>query len=110
MEAILNFIKDWLSGKTLSASWIVTLTIALTSVGMIGYTAYQEYTTMQFDIEKLKAQAHKIVEEYDDGPVIEQINNMNGVIIRLEEKYSGLSRDLERTENTVNSNNNPLAL
>ena len=104
MEAIINFIKDALEVKTLSASWIVTLTVALTSIGVIGYASWQEYKSMQVDIETLKAQAQEAIEAYDDGPVVIRVN-------RLEEKVDNISKSLDRTQDKFDNRNiNPLSL
>lgn len=106
MEALINFIKDWLDGKTLSASWIVTLTIALTGVGVAGYVTYQEYTNMQVNIDTLLEQAHEAVEAYDDAPINARVTENSGAIIRLQERVNNLDKGLDRSLSNVN----PLSL
>jgi len=66
MEAIINFIKEALAGKKMSATWIVTLGIAIGGLVWAGSYAYQEYDTAMKDIKKLKAVSHSAEPKYDD--------------------------------------------
>lgn len=110
METILNFIKEALKGKMMSAQWIVTLAIAIAGVLGAGMLAMQEYESIQGDIKSLKAKSHDAIEPYDDAPLNARVTENAGAIIRLQEQVQNLNKDVERTENTITNNNNPLAL
>ncbi len=69
MEAIINFIKEALSGKKLSATWIVTLSIAIGGLVWAGSFAYQEYESTMADIKKLKSLSHVQTEAYNDSAI-----------------------------------------
>lgn len=69
MEAIINFIKEALSGKKLSATWIVTLGIAIGGLVWAGSFAYQEYESTMADIKKLKSLSHEKTEVYNDSAI-----------------------------------------
>jgi len=116
MEAIINFIKEALEGKKMSASWIVTLGIAIGGLVWAGTLALQVYETTLKDIDNLKANSHSPY-TYNDVAVKNDIqvlqNNLANAVIQikaLEVQVNNLEKNQERTDRTVNSNVNPLSL
>jgi len=138
MEAILNFIKEALAGKKMSAQWIVTIAIAVAGIAWSGTLLWQEYQGMQGSISALESQAHDKTPEYDDAPLNARVTANSDAIIKLQErprldadvknnsqvivgikeqinaidsKISRLEKDIEKTESKVdNKNVNPLSL
>jgi phage host-nuclease inhibitor protein Gam len=102
MEAIINFIKEALAGKKMSATWIVTLGIAIGGLVWAGSFAYQEYEKTMLDIKKLKANSHAKVEIYDDEWIrtrsldsAEQLASLQAEIKSLEAKITSGDTNLE---------------
>ena len=114
MEAIINFIKEALEGKKMSASWIVTIAIAIGGLVFSGMLALQKYEGMVADIESLKASSHERTPAYTytfDDTALEAITRVNsGAIISLSEKIKALRKDQDRVDTKVNSTGNPLSL
>jgi len=138
MEAILNFIKEALAGKKMSAQWIVTIAVAVAGIAWSGTLLWQEYQGMQGSISALQSQAHDKTPEYDDAPMSGRVTANSDAIIKLQErpnltldvknntnsivgmkekisaldsKISNLMRDIEKAENKIdNRNSNPLAM
>jgi len=130
MDALINFIKEALAGKKMSAEWIVTLAIAIAGIAWGGTLAYQKYEGMQSAIAELQGSAHEKTEAYDDAPMSARVTTNSAAIIaateRLKaveaglEKLSTVREKLERIEAEVKnldrnveratSNGNPLAL
>jgi len=138
MEAILNFIKEALAGKKMSAQWIVTIAVAVAGIAWSGTLIWQEYQGMQSSISALQSQAHDKTPEYDDAPLNARVTANSDAIIKLQErprldadvknnsqvivgikeqinaidsKISRLEKDIEKTESKVdNKNVNPLSL
>jgi hypothetical protein len=117
MEAIINFIKEALAGKKLSAEWIVTLGIAIGGLVWAVTLALQMYDTTMADIAKLKSNSHAVVATYDDADAIHKINknkdniaNLKSDISSLEVKIDILMRDVDRNRSAVTGNGNPLSL
>jgi len=93
MEAILNFIKEALKGKKMSASWIVTLAVAIGGLAWVGAFAYQEYETIQLKITYLEKKAHTkttATPHYNDSALSARVVTNAGAIIQLKEYTSGL--------------------
>ena len=114
MEAIINFIKEALEGKKMSASWIVTIAIAIGGLVFSGMLALQKYEGMTSDIEELKGLSHIAtpINTYTfDDTALEAITRVNsGAIISLSEKLKALRKDQDRVDTKVNSTGNPLSL
>jgi len=138
MEAILNFIKEALAGKKMSAQWIVTIVVAVSGLIWAGMVIYQEYLNMLDDVAHVKTLAHEDRPDYDDGPMSGRVTANSDAIIKLQErpnlanqvktnsesivgmkekinaldsKISNLMRDIEKAENKIdNRNSNPLAM
>jgi len=138
MEAILNFIKEALAGKKMSAQWIVTIAVAVAGIAWSGTLLWQEYQGMQGSISALQSQAHDKTPEYDDAPISGRVTANSDAIIKLQErprldgdvknnsqvivgmkeqinalesKISNLMRDIEKAEDKFdNRNANPLAM
>jgi len=138
MEAILNFIKEALAGKKMSAQWIVTIVVAVSGLIWAGMVVYQEYLNMLDDVAEVKTLAHEKTPEYDDAPMSGRVTANSDAIIKLQErpnltnqvktnsesivgmkekinaldsKISNLMRDIEKAENKIdNRNSNPLAM
>jgi len=114
MEAIINFIKEALEGKKMSASWIVTIAIAIGGLVFSGMLALQKYEGMTGDIEELKGLSHIAtpINTYTfDDTALEAITRVNsGAIISLSEKLKALRKDQDRVDTKVNSTGNPLSL
>ena len=138
MEAILNFIKEALAGKKMSAQWIVTIAVAVAGIAWSGTLLWQEYQGMQGAIAGLQSQAHDKTPEYDDAPLSARVTANSDAIIKLQErprldgdvknnsqvivgmkeqinalesKISNLMRDIEKAEDKFdNRNANPLAM
>jgi len=138
MEAILNFIKEALAGKKMSAQWIVTIVVAVSGFIWAGMVVYQEYLNMLDDVAEVKTLAHEKTPEYDDAPMSGRVTANSDAIIKLQErpnltnqvktnsesivgmkekinaldsKISNLMRDIEKAENKIdNRNSNPLAM
>ena len=138
MEAILNFIKEALAGKKMSAQWIVTIVVAVSGLIWAGMVVYQEYLNMLDDVAEVKTLAHEKTPEYDDAPISGRVTANSDAIIKLQErpnltnqvktnsesivgmkekinaldsKISNLMRDIEKAENKIdNRNSNPLAM
>ena len=138
MEAILNFIKEALAGKKMSAQWIVTIAVAVAGIAWSGTLLWQEYQGMQGSISALQSQAHDKTPEYDDAPISGRVTANSDAIIKLQErprldgdvknnsqvivgmkeqinaldsKISNLMRDIEKAEDKIdNRNSNPLAM
>ena len=138
MEAILNFIKEALAGKKMSAQWIVTIVVAVSGLIWAGMVVYQEYLNMLDDVAEVKTLAHEKTPEYDDAPLSarvtansdaiiklqqrprldEDVKNNSQVIVGMKEqinaldsKISNLMRDIEKAEDKIdNRNSNPLAM
>jgi FtsZ-interacting cell division protein ZipA len=114
MEAIINFIKEALEGKKMSASWIVTIAIAIGGLVFSGMLALQKYEAVMVDIEELKKASHEKTPIYNytfDDTALEAITRVNsGAIISLSEKIKALRKDQDRVDTKVNSTGNPLSL
>jgi len=114
MEAIISFIKEALEGKKMSASWIVTIAIAIGGLVFSGMLALQKYETVLADIQSLKDSAHEKTPIYNytyDDTALEAITRVNsGAIISLSEKLKALRKDQDRVDTKVNSSGNPLSL
>ena len=138
MEAILNFIKEALAGKKMSAQWIVTIVVAVSGLIWAGMVVYQEYLNMLDDVAEVKTLAHEKTPEYDDAPMSGRVTANSDAIIKLQErpnltnqvktnsesivgmkekinaldsKISNLMKDIEKAENKIdNRNSNPLAM
>lgn len=118
MEAILNFIKEALAGKKMSAQWIVTIAVAVAGIAWSGTLFWQEYQGMQGSISALQSQAHDKTPEYDEAPMSGRVTANSDAIIRIKEKLnavesniSRLEKDIEKTESKVdNKDVNPLSL
>jgi len=114
MEAIINFIKEALEGKKMSASWIVTISIAIGALVFSGMLALQKYETVLTDIDLLKVESHEKTPLYNytyDDTALEAITRVNsGAIISLSEQVKSLGKDQERVDRKVNSTGNPLSL
>jgi len=114
MEAIISFIKEALEGKKMSASWIVTIAIAIGGLVFSGMLALQKYEGMTSDIEELKGLSHIAtpINTYTfDDTALEAITRVNsGAIISLSEKLKALRKDQDRVDTKVNSTGNPLSL
>jgi uncharacterized protein YfcZ (UPF0381/DUF406 family) len=93
MEAIINFIKEALKGKKMSASWIVTLAVAIGGLAWVGAFAYQEYETIKLKIAYLEKKAHTkttTTPHYNDSALSARVVANAGAIIQLKEYTSGL--------------------
>ena len=112
MEAIISFIKEALEGKKMSASWIVTIAIAIGGLVFSGMLGLQKYEGMLSDIEDLKVSSHEKTPAYTyDDTALEAITRVNsGAIISLSEKLKALRKDQDRVDTKVNSTGNPLSL
>jgi len=114
MEAIISFIKEALEGKKMSASWIVTIAIAIGGLVFSGMLGLQKYEGMLSDIEDLKVSSHEKTPDYTytyDDTALEAITRVNsGAIISLSEKLKALRKDQDRVDTKVNSTGNPLSL
>jgi len=114
MEAIISFIKEALEGKKMSASWIVTIAIAIGGLVFSGMLGLQKYEGMLSDIEDLKVTSHEKTPAYTyvyDDTALEAITRVNsGAIISLSEKLKALRKDQDRVDTKVNSTGNPLSL
>lgn len=107
MDALINFIKEALAGKKMSAEWIVTLAVAIAGLAWAGTLAYQKYEGMQSDIVALKDQAHEQTPAYDDaqvqankGDIIRQTQKLESIEKEMQ-RYSKVPERLERIENQV---------
>ena len=116
MESILNFIKEALEGKKMSASWIVTLGVAIGGVVWAGTLALQEYEAVKSKLADLEANSHAPY-TYNDEATKNEIKALQGnladatiKIKALEVQFTNLEKNQERTDRTVNSNANPLSL
>lgn len=112
MEAIINFIKEALAGKKMSAEWIVTLGVAIGGIVWAGTLAMQMYDTTMTTITELEELSHPkvLVIPYDDIWIRELSDNNMNRIIALEVEVKNLEKNQDRTDRTVNSNSNPLSL
>ena len=138
MEAILNFIKEALAGKKMSASWIVTIAIAIAGISWTGTLAWQEYNKLIKDVAHLQSTAHAETPPYDDSPLSARVTaNSDGIIklqarpnlansvkinsesiVGMKERIKSLEsqiiilmKDIEKTEIKIdNKNVNPLSL
>ena len=138
MEAILNFIKEALKGKKMSAQWIVTIAVALAGLTWSATLVWQEYQGMQGKIEKLQKVSHKDRPDYDDAPLSGRVTANSDAIIKLqgrpiltdkvdnnaktivgmveqikslESKIMQIKKDIEKAEDKIdNKNVNPLSL
>ena len=117
MEAIINFIKEALAGKKMSAEWIVTLGIAIGGLVWAGTLAMQTYNTVLADIEALKADSHTAVAMYDDTSITNKVSENKDNLAQLKTDISALNvkidnitRDVDRNRNAVTSTGNPLSL
>jgi len=118
MEAIINFIKEALAGKKLSAEWIVTLSIAIAGLVWAGTLAYQEYNNMIDNVATLQSQAHEKTDAYDDSKLSDRVTINSEATIALterikslESKILSLEKDIDKAEDNFNNRNgNPLAL
>lgn len=116
MESILNFIKEALEGKKMSASWIVTLGVAIGGVVWAGTLALQEYESVKAKLAHLEENSHSPY-TYNDEATKNEIKALQGnladatiKIKALEVQFTNLEKNQERTDRTVNSNANPLSL
>jgi len=118
MEAILNFIKEALAGKKMSAQWIVTIAVAVAGIAWSGTLLWQEYQGMQGAISELQSQAHDKTPAYDDAPMSGRVTANSEAIIGMGERLksvesniSRLERDIDKAENKFDNRNvNPLSL
>lgn len=138
MEAIINFIKEALAGKKMSAQWIVTIAIAVAGLAWSGTLIWQEYNKMIADVAELKAVSHEKTPDYDDAPLSARVTANSDAIIKLqarpelnsdvknnselivgikeqikslESKISSLKENIDKAENNFNNRNtNPLGL
>ena len=138
MEAILNFIKEALAGKKMSAQWIVTIVVAVSGLIWAGMVVYQEYLNMLDDVAHVKTLAHEDRPDYDDAPLSGRVGANSDAIIKLQERpnltnevknnsesivgikeklnaldneITNLQNDIEKAEDKFdNRNKNPLAL
>ena len=118
MEAILNFIKEALAGKKMSAQWIVTIAVAVAGIAWSGTLFWQEYQGMQGSISALQSQAHDQTPAYDDAPMSGRVTANSEAIISMGERLksvesniSRLERDIDKAENKFDNRNvNPLSL
>jgi len=118
MEAIINFIKEALEGKKMSAQWIVTIAIAVAGIAWSGTLVWQEYNTMLSNVSELQGQAHEKTEAYDDAPLNARVTTNSEAIIgmgerikSLESNISRLEKDIDKAENKFDNRNvNPLSL
>ena len=118
MEAILNFIKEALAGKKMSAQWIVTIAVAVAGIAWSGTLFWQEYQGMQGSISALQSQAHDKTPAYDDAPMSGRVTANSDAIISIKEIINSLESNISRLEKDVmkeedkfdNRNVNPLSL
>jgi len=118
MEAILNFIKEALAGKKMSAQWIVTIAVAVAGIAWSGTLLWQEYQGMQGSISALQSQAHDQTPPYDDAPMSGRVTANSDAIIGIKERIKSLESNISRLEKDVmkaedkfdNRNVNPLSL
>ena len=118
MEAILNFIKEALAGKKMSAQWIVTIAVAVAGIAWSGTLLWQEYQGMQGSISALQSQAHDKTPAYDDAPMSGRVTANSEAIIGMGERLKSvesnilrLERDIDKAENKFDNRNvNPLSL
>jgi len=118
MEAILNFIKEALAGKKMSAQWIVTIAVAVAGIAWSGTLLWQEYQGMQNSISALQSQAHDPIPEYDDAPMSGRVTANSDAIIGIKERIKSVESNILRLEKDVmkaedkfdNRNVNPLSL
>ena len=89
MEAILNFIKEALKGKKMSAQWIVTIAVALAGLTWSATLVWQEYQGMQGKIAELQKVSHKDRPDYDDAPLSGRVTANSDAIINLVLGYLG---------------------
>jgi len=103
MESILNFIKEALKGKKMSASWIVTLAVAIGGLAWVGAFAYQEYETIKLKIAYLEKKAHTktvLTPHYNDSALSARVTTNAGAIIQLQEYTSGF-KDLKEDLSSI---------
>jgi len=118
MEAIINFIKEALEGKKMSAQWIVTIAIAVAGIAWSGTLVWQEYNAMLNNVSELQGQAHEKTEAYDDTLVSGRVTANSDAIIGIKERINSIENNMERLEKDVmkaedkfdNRNVNPLSL
>jgi len=118
MEAILNFIKEALAGKKMSAQWIVTIAVAVAGIAWSGTLLWQEYQGMQGSISALQSQAHDKTPAYDEAPMSGRVTANSDAIIGIKERIKSLESNISRLEKDVmkaedkfdNRNVNPLSL
>ena len=118
MEAILNFIKEALAGKKMSAQWIVTIAVAVAGIAWSGTLFWQEYQGMQGSISALQSQAHDQTPAYDEAPMSGRVTANSDAIIGIKERIKSLESNISRLEKDVmkaedkfdNRNVNPLSL
>jgi len=118
MEAILNFIKEALAGKKMSAQWIVTIAVAVAGIAWSGTLFWQEYQGMQGSISALQLQAHDKTPAYDEAPMSGRVTANANAIISIQERIKSLESNISRLEKDVmkaedkfdNRNVNPLSL
>jgi len=100
MEAILNFIKEALAGKKMSAQWIVTIVVAVSGLIWAGMVVYQEYLNMLDDVAEVKTLAHEKTPEYDDAPISGRVTANSDAIIKLQERPN-LTLDVKNNTNSI---------
>lgn len=126
MEAIINFIKEALAGKKMSAEWIVTLAVAIAGVVWGGTLAYQKYEGMVAQLDAVTAQAHEQTVPYDDSELRLKIQLLNDGalqslerdtkfalqvdLVKLQERVNAIEKQADNTAKQVNGSGNPLAL
>lgn len=138
MNEIINFIKEALKGKKMSAQWIVTIAVALAGLTWSATLVWQEYQGMQNSIDKLQKVSHKDRPDYDDGPIsgrvtansdaiiklqgrpilTDKVNDIAKTIVGMGEQIQSLKsnilqikKDIEKAEDKIdNKNVNPLSL
>jgi len=118
MEAILNFIKEALAGKKMSAQWIVTIAVAVAGIAWSGTLLWQEYQGMQGSIASLQEQAHNKTPAYDEAPMSGRVTANANAIISIQERIKSLESNISRLDKDImkaedkydNRNSNPLAM
>jgi len=118
MEAILNFIKEALAGKKMSAQWIVTIAVAVAGIAWSATLVWQEYQNLQGAVSGLQEQAHEKTIAYDDAPMSARVTVNSGAIISINERLKSIDSSISRLEKDImkaedkfdNRNANPLSL
>jgi cell division protein FtsL len=118
MEAILNFIKEALAGKKMSAQWIVTIAVAVAGLAWSATLIWQEYNNLQGSVAELESKAHNKTPAYDDAPMSGRVTANSDAIIKIKENIKSLEsnvnrleKDIDKAEDKFNNRDvNPLSL